>query len=207
MGIDVEGKCLPKSDLRQTKESMMFFDLVAGHKIVYGPKDFFSAYHEWADPQTIAAIEATRLLWNRGSGLLFSRLDLEQRKNLCVVHRNQSKAKLALGDALLTLHGKYRSFARERQQLLSQLEDIDERVVKLHATGVAFKLNPTACPEVEELHRTQQELTELWLDCFLKVESSRLKHNFGLPKEYASYTSMARQVHRPYEEGRRLLWV
>lgn len=188
MGIDVEGKCLPKSDLRQTGESMMFYDLVAGHTIVYGPEDFLSAYSAWADPKTIAAVEATRLLWNRGTGLLFARVDLAEEQDLSVVHRNQSKAKLALGDALLTLQGKYRPFARERHQLLSELEGLDERILKLHALGVEFKLQPTVCPGLEELHSTQEELTELWLDCFLKVESSRLGCGFDSPEAYAMYS-------------------
>ena len=167
---------------------MMFYDLVAGHTIVHGPENFFSAYSALADPGTIAAVEATRLLWNRGTGLLFARADLAGEKDLSVVHRNQSKAKLALGDALLTLQGKYRSFARERHHLLSELEGLDERIVKLHALGIDFKLKPTACPSPEELHATQQELTELWLDCFLKVESSRLGCEFGSPEAYAMHS-------------------
>lgn len=189
MDIDVEGKCLPKSDLQQTKESMMFYDLVAGHTIVEGPEGFFDAYSALANPKTIAPVEATRLLWNRGTGLLFARLDLAQNQDLSAVHRNQSKAKLALGDALLTLNGDYRPFARERHQLLSQMRGLDERIVKLHALGVDFKLRPTTCPALKELHSTQQELTELWLDCFLKVESSRLECEFESPLAYATYSS------------------
>ncbi len=188
MGIDVEGKCLPKDDLRQTAESMMFYDLVAGHTIIHGADDFFKAYSALANPKTIEAVEATRLLWNRGTGLLFARVDLAEEQDLSVVHRNQSKAKLALGDALLTLQGKYRPFARERHQLLSELEGLDERILKLHALGVEFKLQPTICPELKELHSTQEELTELWLDCFLKVESSRLGCEFDSPEAYAMYS-------------------
>ena len=106
MGIDVEGKCLPRSDLSQTPGSMMFYDLVAAQTIVSGPKNFFDDYKVMAKPDTIELIEATRLLWNRGSGLLFARADLEANVDLSVVHRNQAKAKLALGDALLTIRGK-----------------------------------------------------------------------------------------------------
>ena len=40
-GIDVEGKCLPKSDLRQTPGSMMFYDLVTAQTIVAGPRGLF----------------------------------------------------------------------------------------------------------------------------------------------------------------------
>ena len=196
MGIDVEGKCLPKSDLRQADTSMMFYDLVVGHRVIFGPEDYLNEYSSLADPKTIAAIEATRLLWNRGTGLLYSRADLEQEQDLSVVHRNQSKAKLALGDALLTLRGKYRPFARERHQLLSQFEDVDDRIIELHAVGVEFKLNPTEYSSIEEHHRIQKELTELWLSCFLRAESSRLEYTFDTSKAYANYPGKLYPEHR-----------
>jgi hypothetical protein len=187
MGIDVEGKCLPKSDLTETSGSMMFYDLVTAQTIVSGPEDFFEAYKAMANPERIAPIEATRLLWNRGSGLLFARADLEGGGDLSVVHRNQAKAKLALGDALLTIRGKYRAYVRERQALLRELSSVDPRIAELHEVGVAFKLRPTLTPQIEELQATQRELTQLWRSCFLEVESARLKHRFENPQAYATY--------------------
>ncbi|MEM1221882.1 MAG: hypothetical protein AAGH40_03905 [Verrucomicrobiota bacterium] len=188
MGIDVEGKYLPKSDLKQTAGSMMFYDLVAAQTIVSGPKDFFEAYKGMAKAETIMPIEATRLLWNRGSGLLFARADLQNEGDLGVVHRNQAKAKLALGDALLTVRGQYRPYVRERQVILKGQKDIDPRIAELHEVGVSFKLRPTAPPPVEVLQATQVELTDLWRRCFLEVESARLGTSFNSPQAYASYS-------------------
>jgi hypothetical protein len=187
MGIDVEGKCLPRRDLKQTPGSMMFYDLVSAQTIVEGPSDYFEPYKAMAQPGTIEPIEATRLLWNRGSGLLFARNDLENGGDLSVVHRNQAKAKLALGDALLTIRGQYRAYVRERQEILQGSSDVDPRIAALHAEGVAFKLNPTATPERSVLEHEQAELTALWLESFLEVESTRLNIQFTEPAGYAAY--------------------
>jgi hypothetical protein len=188
LGIDVEGKCLPRSDLTATPHSMMFFDLVSAHTVVMGPKDYLEPYLPLASPSTIAPIEATRLLWNRGSGLLFAKFDLAAGDCMSRVHRNQAKAKLALGDALLTIRGKYRPYVRERQAVLRGEPDLDARIAALHATGTAFKLRPTTTPSFEELVATQTELVAIWMRCFLEVESSRLGHAFKNYIDYSEYS-------------------
>ncbi len=40
LGIDVDIKCLALEDMGDPSESMMFHDLVAGHRVVQGPADF-----------------------------------------------------------------------------------------------------------------------------------------------------------------------
>ncbi|MDQ8193791.1 hypothetical protein QEH59_05115 [Coraliomargarita sp. SDUM461004] len=187
LGIDVEGKCLPCSDLQATPNSMMFYDLVMAHTPVMGPPDYLAAYHPLAQADRIAAIEATRLLWNRGSGLFFAKADLEMGKRLSVVHRNQAKAKLAFGDALLTIRGQYRPYVRERQIRLQAETDIDARIVELHREGTEFKLNPTVTPSLATLQQTQLLLTEIWEACYLEVESTRLGHCFRTADEYIHY--------------------
>jgi hypothetical protein len=188
LGIDVEGKCLPCSDLNQTPGSMMFYDLVAAHTQIFGPVDYLAPYAELAKAETIEAIEATRLLWNRGSGLFFAKADLSLGGELSIVHRNQAKAKLALGDALLTIRGKYRPYVRERQILLQAESDIDPRIVRLHKEGTAFKLQPTATASFEVLQTTQTVLTEIWRDCFLEVERKRLGQVFQSASDYINYS-------------------
>jgi hypothetical protein len=188
LGIDVEGKCLPRSDLDATPGSMMFFDLVTAHTQIMGPANYLAPYLPLAQAESIEAIEATRLLWNRGSGLFFAKADLATESNLSVVHRNQAKAKLALGDALLTIRGKYRPYVRERQALLQMESGMDARIVALHEEGTAFKLHPTATPSLEVLQATQLVLTEIWTACFIEVESQRLERRFPDPAEYINYT-------------------
>jgi hypothetical protein len=188
LGIDVEGKCLPKSDLSATPGSMMFYDLVTAHTQVLGPGNYLAEFKSLARPETIQPIEATRLLWNRGSGLFFARVDLIGRKNLDLVHRNQAKAKLALGDALLTIRGKYRPYVVERQLLLKSEPATNPRIVALHEEGAAFKLKPTKVPSLEKLESTQAELIEIWQTCFLAVESQRLNYDFTDAGSYIEYS-------------------
>lgn len=189
LGIDVEAKCLPESDLAQTPQSMMFFDLVLGHTIVLGPKNFLEPYQSLARSDTIDPSEATRLLWNRGTGLLFARVDLASAKQLDAVHRNQAKVKLALGDSLLALRGRYKPSVRERQVGVEEMEGINPRIQALHREGVAFKFEPTSTPGLMELLGTQLELVELWRYCFLRVESKRLGQSFVDAESYIGFRS------------------
>lgn len=179
MGVDVEAKCLPQSQLRDGLDSIMFFDLVLGHQVVLGPADFLQPYRAQLSPQQIAPLEATRLLWNRGSGLLFARLDLAQGIHLAEVYRNQNKLELALGDALLALRGRYRPTVRARKIELEALTGVDPELLARYTQAVAFKLEPSPPPELEQLQRRQQELTELWRNMFLELESTRLGQSFS----------------------------
>jgi len=189
LGIDVEGTCLVRSKLDETTSSMMFYDLVSAHKIVMGDFDYLDEYKALVNAKTIAPYESTRLLWNRGSGLFFAEYDLTTKGNLDVVHRNQSKAKLALGDSILALRGLYRPYVRERSEILGSQDDVSERIKALHSEGTKFKLRPTATPPKEVLLNTQSELSELWLDCFIQAESVRLNHQFHSAFEYSKYKS------------------
>jgi hypothetical protein len=190
MGIDVEGKCLPQSDLDAVQDSMMFYDLVAGHIVVMGPEDYLNAYVPKMDAAKIAPIEAIRLLWNRGSGLLFAKSDLAKGASFDLVHRNQSKAKLALGDAWLTLRGEYSSLAADRNLSLHAAKEADPEIVSLHDTGLSFKKSPTKVPELSVLEDTQKILEKLWLKQFMAAESSRLNADFNGPKQYADFYGM-----------------
>jgi hypothetical protein len=190
LGIDVEGKCLPAEHLGQAGTSMMFFDLVSAHTVVMGDVNYLAPYRFLLNASNLDSLEATRLLWNRGSGLLFARTDLALGSNLDVVHRNQSKAKLALGDAWLTLRGKYSAYVRDRQRILQEEVDVDPRIVALHEIGTSFKLRPTPTPSKVELDATQIELTAIWRQCFLEAEEARLSCSFSSAKEYADYSGM-----------------
>lgn len=196
LGIDVEGKCLPRSDLGQVSHSMMFYDLVAGHRVVMGPENYLEDFVAQLDATSIATIEATRLLWNRGSGLLFAKADLEASQNADLIHRNQSKAKLAIGDAWLTVRGGYQSLASERNQALHASAVVDSAVVTLHDEGLAFKRRPTEAPSMDVLRSTQDLLESVWLMHFLDVESTRLDRDFADAASYAAYR------HKLYPESK-----
>ena len=50
----------------------MWYDLLNGHIVIKGPSDILSAHAPAALKKTLPVIEATRLVLNRGAGLLWA---------------------------------------------------------------------------------------------------------------------------------------
>ena len=74
-------------------------------------------------PQAFHRHEAARLLFNRGSGLLFSFSALragDDRTRNGFVERNHAKLRMALGDAVLAVNGRYHFSCLERQRRLCE---------------------------------------------------------------------------------------
>lgn len=194
LGIDVEAVCIRPQQVEASGASMMFYDLLHGHCVVLGPADFLQSRFPLPPHGRIAAIEATRLLWNRGSGLWFARVDLEQASSPivdAVIHRNQAKALLGLGDAWLSLNGLYRPLVAERRALMASAETAPEHIRRWHAEGADFKRHPTPAPERSILQSRQEELAAAWSSLFLQVESQRL----GVPlKDGHSYSLLRKRL-------------
>ncbi|MCX6878516.1 MAG: hypothetical protein NTW21_32580 [Verrucomicrobia bacterium] len=187
LGIDVEIKCLRADSLGDPSRSMMFADLVAGHVVVAGMAGFLAQLREGLDFSRIEPEEATRLLWNRGSGLFFSRCRMGLAEGLPFVIRNHAKLKLALGDAWLCLHGQYTSKCRERAERLATA-DLPAALARLrqwHAEGVAFKFDPFADGLTwPQLAAESRQLGEAWGDLYLVIEARRLQRRLAGFAEY-----------------------
>jgi hypothetical protein len=196
LGIDVEIKCLRADSLGDPSRSMMFADLVAGHVVVAGDAAFLTRLQAGLDFSRIEPEETTRLLWNRGSGLFFSRCRMGRDEALPFVLRNHAKVKLALGDAWLCLHGQYTSRCRERAARLATaaLPAAFSGLRQWHAEGVAFKF----CPFAEGLTWSQLEeesrhLVEAWGRLFLTVEADRLQRPVTSFAQYLAWPRLMRR--------------
>ncbi|MDB6077259.1 MAG: hypothetical protein JWO82_1006 [Akkermansiaceae bacterium] len=195
LGVDVEIKRLPAHQVGQGMQTMMFADLVAGHVAVAGDCQFLADLVPSLDFSKVAVEEATRLLWNRGSGLFFSRGKLVS--DLTFVVRNHAKLKLALGDALLCLGGHYSPRCRERGMRFAGIE-LSTELEKLHAwhaQAVDFKFRPIV-PALDRatLEEESRQLAAAWLKVFLHVEARRLGiHKLTLTR-YLSVTRLFRNV-------------
>lgn len=165
LGIDVEFKILSLEKLRSSPTTMFYYDLVCGHRVIVGPDNVLVNCSHHADSARIPAHEATRLLMNRCSGLLYAAERLARkelaREDLDFTARNIAKAQLALGDAILTTLGKYHWSCIERNQLLSSVKESSlpmAHLLAFHKDGVSFKLRP--CPgtatraELQSLHES-----------------------------------------------------
>ena len=195
LGIDVEFKRDAASVLRTGSPTMFWHDLLQGHRMVWGDASLLAdAPARLRDPAVLPASEATRLLFNRGSGLWFSqgRLIAGRAEDTGFIERNHMKARLALGDAVLALSGAHHGLCEERAKRIATggfaTPPSWARIVEWHAEGVAFKLRPrhrAVC--VGGLAGAQTELTSVWLETFLWVEGRRLGVTFTSASDYAEF--------------------
>jgi hypothetical protein len=195
LGIEVEFKLLPAEALRSAGPSMFYYDLVAAHRLVWGDRDFLARLPaRLRDPALIPAHECTRLLFNRGSGLFYSRCalaaDADPRGTDGFVERNHAKIRLALGDAVLALNGRYHFSCLERGRRIAETPALRPpdwpAIAAWHAEGVDFKLRPRhRRPGRAQLAETQADLGAVWLRTFLWAEGVHLRRDFPDAAAYA----------------------
>jgi hypothetical protein len=194
-GAEVEFKIISLEELRRSRISMFSHDLIMGHRWLLGhPGLLFDLTHHQV-AKDIPSSEATRLLMNRCTGLLFAQERLQRGEFTATdadfVHRNIAKAELAFGDAVLTAYGQYHWSCLERHRRLQRLI-LDEPLAWLddvrlfHAAGLQFKLHPersTASRAV--LQARQNAVVALGLKVWLWQEKRRLGANFTCVSDYA----------------------
>jgi hypothetical protein len=194
-GIEFEAKLLTSKKLQKAPVSMMYYDLVVGHRWLFGASGEFTNCEHHRAAHRIPLHEATRLLMNRASGLLFSKELLDKPEftvaDADFVRRNISKAQLALGDVVLTAFGRYHSSCRERHRRLEKLEPTAtvpwlNELIDHHAVGVEFKLHPLISNDsVESLRDEHARLVQLAGEVFLWLEQRRLGQTFASHRDYA----------------------
>lgn len=197
-GLHVEFKVDSLSKLKHGPVSIFTYDLVTGHRLIWGKDSVFDGCQRHAEAANIPASEATRLLLNRCSGLLMAK-ELLRKSSLTpqecdFAGRNLAKARLALGDALLALVGRYDWDCLERARRLRAfhhpgLEQLLPRVVEHHSVGVRFKLHPwREQKELEQFRAEHSELTGLALEEWLWIENQRLAGSFA---DFGQYSRSA----------------
>ena len=194
-GVEVEFKITSLREIAHNPISMFSYDLVMGHRWLVGGEELLEncAHHRAADQ--IPLSEATRLLMNRCSGLLFAKERLDKREftsaDADFVRRNIAKAELALGDAVLVAYGHYHWSVRERHRHLERIARIEalpwlDAVRRHHVTGVDFKLHPTrSTASRDELRAHHAPIATLAQTVWLWLESRRLRVNFDSARAYA----------------------
>jgi hypothetical protein len=193
--VEIEFKITSLAELRSQPVSMFSYDLLAGHRSLDGEPLRLTGCAHHLDACGIPLAEATRLLMNRGTGLLLARARLAhgplEPEDADFVRRNLAKAELACGDAVLTARGRYHWSCQERHRQLRRIAELDplpwhDTVLRHHAAGVAFKLHPDpqahARPALLARHA---EITELTRQCWLWLEQRRLGRTFATVRAYA----------------------
>lgn len=141
--IDVDFFFVPcKNWLKHNEETMMVQELLAGHRVVWGPSDFLdsSPRRDWSQ---IPWQEGARLLLNRGTGLLLAQTRIaDPVSNQDFILRNINKAYLGCGDALLIAAGQYRQKGMERLDALNSLSNIPSSLAEKYRIALQFKYQP-----------------------------------------------------------------
>ena len=194
-GVEIEFKITSLATLAHAPVSMFTYDLAMGHRLLLGNPALVERLEHHRNAEDIPPAEATRLLMNRCSGLLFAQERLRRTEftaqDADFVQRNLAKAELAFGDALLAAHGRYHWSCPERHRRLQQLTPepapgwLDE-VRGHHVNGVLFKLHPerslAARAELQTQHAT---IVALGLKVWLWQEQRRLGQAFATARDYA----------------------
>jgi hypothetical protein len=192
-GIEVEFKILSLAKLRTSAPTMFYYDLLKGHRWLLGDDTLLEGCAHHGDASRIPLHEATRLLMNRCSGLLYAKERLQRdtftSEDADFVNRNLAKAQLALGDVLLAASGQYHWSCRERAQRLLTLESTfpDMTAVRhQHAEGVKFKLLPSvSSASRNQLQLRHEQISALAQQLWLWLESKRLGASFSSVSGYA----------------------
>ena len=195
--VEIEFKITSIEEMGAKPASMFAYDLAEGHRVLWAGKSVHlaRAWDPHRDPETIPPSEATRLLMNRCTGLLFARSLLEKgpptRSTADFVVRNIAKAQLAYGDAFLAARGAYHWSCRERHRRLAALaEDKDstwrQDMLRHHAAGIEFKLHPRLDPIAKDLLLLRLgEVTAFAMQSWLRLESNRLGGTYSSVRSYA----------------------
>ena len=195
-GVELEFKITSPGKVRRSQQNLFYHDLIMGHRWLLGDDNLFAGCEHHRDAKHIPLSEATRLLMNRCSGLLFAREKLERdlfsAEDADFVCRNVAKTELALGDAVLIAFGKYDWSCLERGRRLRNLASTEdfpsiEEVRKRHAAGVEFKLQPYRSGlSRHALQEEFREVSSLALSSWLWLENRRLGCDFRSAADYAA---------------------
>jgi hypothetical protein len=195
--VEIEFKITSLAELAARSANMFSYDLVAGHRALWASAaaSGLPGCDHHRDSGRIPTSEATRLLMNRCSGLLFAHTQLEAEPFTPAaadfVRRNLAKVQLACGDAVLTAHGRYDWSCRTRHTRLAELAAAEpgpwlDAVQHHHTAGVAFKLHPNSGGLAREALRTlYDEVSAVARDTWLALESRRLGRTFSTVRTYA----------------------
>jgi hypothetical protein len=185
-------------DVEHWPSWLMWYDLLNGHVILKGPQDFLTRHAPPSLKKPLPVIEGTRLLLNRGAGLLWAlRIirGIENSPDEDFVRRNFYKCALALGDALLIAYKRYNTKYAGRDELLMDLER-DERTVDalqlraLYTEALRFKFRPDHVSPGPKTEEDLNALAGIWGSVFLHVETIRSGVDWQSLEDYVRWNGI-----------------
>jgi hypothetical protein len=186
------------TDIQNFPHWLMWQDLLKGHVVTFGAREILNDHAPASLGNQLPTIEATRLLINRGAGLLWAMRvaqGIEEAPDFDFVRRNYYKCALALGDAMLITHHRYKTHYTGRQEILNQIiaeqpavkaMELNEIYVEAHH----FKFTPDEISIIPKTANEMQELAIKWITVFLYVESQRTGQIFQTIDQYLDWNGL-----------------
>ena len=186
---------LTLQDIQVWPHWLMWYDLLNGHIVLKGAADILQRHAPFYLKKPLPLIEGTRLLLNRGAGMLWALRILrgaEESSDADFVRRNYYKCALALGDALLMAYGRYTSVYHDRAEKFAALDrDVPEvasfQLAPLYDEALRFKFRPSEFPQQGFDENRLQELLQLWGKVFLSIEQRRTGRRWPDLAAYAAW--------------------
>ncbi len=168
-GIHVDITPLALDSLSRLPHTLTWYELQKGHRVLFGPSDVLERMGQ-RRLEDVAASEWGRLLFNRGSGLLFCLWALSGRDTSVLggeafdafATRQVQKAWLSLGDVFLVGRGKYDASVQKRRQAWLSLGRKVPDWSDAYLRAIEFKLSPTMERPHEEVIEELAQLCALY---------------------------------------------
>lgn len=195
LGIDVDfSRPVTLDEIRRWPAWLMWHELAGGHIVLSGPENILRDNVPARVLGPPPATEALRLLLNRGAGLLWARLaaqGIEKPPDPDFIRRNLHKCAMALGDALLIVHGRHATpySGRDRRvvELLKTLPPLSFDLEGAYAAALRFRFHPDQSPRDGFGDGVLLEMAGHWLEVLLRVESFRTGRDWRSAGEYGSW--------------------
>lgn len=198
-GIHVDfSRPLTLKDVRHLPHWLMWQDLVHGHIVLAGDTGVLEENAPESILTPLPVIEATRLLLNRGAGLLWGMRvvqKVEPEPDHGFIQRNYYKCIQGMGDALLIAHQRYVTPYQGRDRILEELEhDITEvrelGVLAGYRDALKFKFRPDEAPSVQETEDDLAALAAQWANVYRHVEEIRTGRSWADLQDYSNWSGV-----------------
>jgi hypothetical protein len=207
VAVDFSRPLTPRA-IRALPTALMWHELLHGHLVLDGPPDVLTAHAPVALRGPLPPIEATRLLLNRGAGLLWAlRLarGVEPPPDPDFARRNRFKCEQALGDAALIAFGRHHTRCAGRDlalvALAREVPGLDPLVpAERYALALSFKRRPDLVDPAQPEQAALADTAARWTALLLFLEARRTGHAFPSAASYASHRA-------PREPAPRCPWA
>ena len=190
LGVEVELSPLRREELPSLPHTMMWCELLGGHRVVGGNPGALATAPS-LPPSELPLVEGVRYLTNRGALLLWALAEaMPDERRWKFVH----KAWLAVGAAVLISHGEFRVGYRARHEALVGLAAAAlppvANLVERHGAAVEARLRPTAPPAATTVARQVAEAVAGLLAAWQWLEERRTGAQAPTWEEYAGRSGL-----------------